>query len=171
MDVYPARGGIPWYGPGAYNTMATLLMNPHALKDVQVRKVVPTWNDDELKAQDWVLSYATWEQDVGVALGEGKLIKTLLGAIPKDVPDYYLDIAALLDYPDEHHAKMEDGNDPSSDSSSDEGSLGFDPPLQFMGSFGYLCDSEGCMELSVDYVGPDPLNRQRYVPKEHSPDG
>ena len=26
------------------------------------------------------------------------------------------------------------------------------------------------MEMSVDYVGPDPLNRQRHVPQEHPPD-
>ena len=29
--------------------------------------------------------------------------------------DYYIDIAAVLDYPEEHHAKTEDGDDPSSD--------------------------------------------------------
>ena len=45
--------------------------------------------------------------------------------------DYYIDIAAVLDYPEEHHAKTEDCDDPSSDGSSDEGSLGFDPPLKF----------------------------------------
>ena len=49
--------------------------------------VVPTWDGDGLRAQDWVLSYARWERDVGVALGEAKLIKTLLGVIPKDVAD------------------------------------------------------------------------------------
>ena len=54
---------------------------------------------------------------------------------------------------------MEDGNDLSLDGSSDEGSLGFHPPLGFMGNVGFLCDSEGRMEMSVDYVGPDPLNR------------
>ena len=26
------------------------------------------------------------------------------------------------------------------------------------------------MEMSVDFVGPDPLNRQRHVPQEHPPD-
>ena len=36
-----------------------------------------------------------------------------------------------------------------------------------MGNYGYLCDSEGHMEMSVDYVGPDPLNCQRLVPQEH----
>ena len=76
----------------------------------------------------------------------------------------------MLDYPEEHDAKTEDGNDPSSDGSSDRRSLDFDPPLGFMGSFGYLCDSEGCMEMLVDYVGPDPLNRQRRVPQDHPPD-
>ena len=84
--------------------------------------------------------------------------------------DYYIDIAAVLDHPAEHHAKTEDGDDPSSDGSSDEGSLGFDPPLGLRGNFGYLCDSEGHMEMSVHYVGPDPLNRQRHVPQEHPPD-
>ena len=38
-----------------------------------------------MKAQDRVLCDARWERDVGVVLGEGKLIKTLLGEIPKDV--------------------------------------------------------------------------------------
>ena len=84
--------------------------------------------------------------------------------------DYYIDIAAVLDYPEEHGAKTEDGNDPCSDGSSDEGSLGFDPPWEFMGNFGYLCDSEGPMEMSVDYVGPDPQSRQRHVSQEHPPD-
>ena len=84
--------------------------------------------------------------------------------------DYYRDIAAVLDYPEGHHAKREDGDDPSLDGSSDEGSLGFDPPLGFMENFGYLCDSEGRMEMSVDYVGPDPLNRQQHVPQAHPPD-
>ena len=67
--------------------MATPLLDPCALKDVQVRDVVPTWDGDRGKAQDWVSSCASWEQDVGVALGKEKLIKTLLGAIPKDVAD------------------------------------------------------------------------------------
>ena len=58
----------------------------------------------------------------------------------------------------------------ASDGSSDEGSLGFDPPLEFMGTFSYLCDSEGRMEMSLDYVGPDPLSGQRPVPQEHPPD-
>ena len=83
--------------------------------------------------------------------------------------DYYIDIAAVLDYPEEHHAKTEDGADPSSGGSSDEGSSGFDPPLEFMGNFSYWCDSEGRMEMLVDYVGPDPLTRQRHVPQEHPP--
>ena len=48
--------------------------------------------------------------------------------------------------------------------------MGFDQPLRFMGNFGFLCDSEGRMEMSVDYVGPDPLNHQRHVPQEHPPD-
>ena len=39
-----------------------------------------------------------------------------------------------------------------------------------MGNFGYLCDSEGRMEMSVHYVGPEPLNRQRHIPHEHPPD-
>ena len=81
--------------------------------------------------------------------------------------DYYIDLANVLDYPEEHHAETEDGNDPSSDGSKDEGSLHFDPPLGFMGNFGYLCASEGRMEMLVDYVGPDPLNSQRHVPQEH----
>ena len=84
--------------------------------------------------------------------------------------DYYVDIAAVQDYSEEDHAKTEDGDHPSSDGSSDEGWLGFDPPLGFMDNFGYSCDSEGCMKMSVDYVGPDQLNRQRHVPQEHSPD-
>ena len=87
VDVYPGGGGLPWYGSGVYNTMATPLLDPRALKDLKVREVVPTCDSDGLKAQDWVLSYARWERDVGVALGEGKLIKTLSGAIPKDVAD------------------------------------------------------------------------------------
>ena len=85
-------------------------------------------------------------------------------------PDYCIDIAAVLDYPEEHHATTEDGNDSSSDGCSDEGWLGFDLPLEFMGNFGYWCDSEGCMERSVDFEGPDPLNRLRHVPQEHPPD-
>ena len=84
--------------------------------------------------------------------------------------NYYIDIAAVLDYPQEHHAKTEDGDEPYSDGSSDEGSLGFDQPLGFMGNFGFLCDSERCMEMSVDHVGPNPLSRQRHVPQEHPPD-
>ena len=87
VDVYPVGGAIPWYGPGVYNTMATPLLDPRALKDVQVRDIVPTSDADRPKAQDWVPSYARLEQDVGVALGEGKLIKTLFGGIPKDVAD------------------------------------------------------------------------------------
>ena len=87
VDVYPGGGGIPWYGPGVYNTTATPLLDPRALKEVQVWDVVPTWDGDGVKARDWVLSYARWERDVGVALGEGKLIKTLLGAILKDAAD------------------------------------------------------------------------------------
>ena len=83
---------------------------------------------------------------------------------------YYIDIAAVQDYPEEQHAKTEDGDDPSSDGSSDEGSLVFNPPLKFMGNFGYLCDSEGRMEMLVDYVGADPLNRQQHVSQEHPPD-
>ena len=78
---------------------------------------------------------------------------------------YYVDIAAVLDYPEVHLAKTEDGDDPCSDGSSNEGSLDFDQPLGFMGTFGYLCDPEGCMEMSVDYVAPDPLNHQRHVPQ------
>ena len=70
-----------------YNTLATPPLDPCALKDVQVRDVVPTWEGDGMKAQDLVLSYARWERDVGVAVGEGKLIKTLLGAMPKDAAD------------------------------------------------------------------------------------
>ena len=35
--------------------------------------------------------------------------------------DYYMDIAAVLDYPEEHHAKTEDGDDRSSDGSSEKG--------------------------------------------------
>ena len=84
--------------------------------------------------------------------------------------DYYIDVAALLDYPKDHHAKTENGDDPSTDGSSDQGSLSFDPPLGFMGSFGYLCESEGRMEMSVDYLGPDQLDRQRHVPQEHPRD-
>ena len=84
--------------------------------------------------------------------------------------DCYIDIAAVLDYPEEHHAKTEDGDDPSLDGSSEEGSLRFDPPLECMGNFGYLCDFEVRMEMSVDYVGPEPLNRQRHIPHEHPPD-
>ena len=84
--------------------------------------------------------------------------------------DYYIDIAAVLDYPEEHQAKTEDGDDPSSDGSSNKGLLEFDAPLGFMGSFGYLCDSDCHMEMSVDYVGPDPLNRHWHVPQEHPPD-
>ena len=68
--------------------MATPPLDPRALKDVRVPDVVPTWDGDRVKAQDWVLSYARWEQDVGVALGEGKLIKTLLGSILKGVADW-----------------------------------------------------------------------------------
>ena len=60
---------------------------PCALKHVQVRDVVPTCDGDEVKAQDWVLCYARWEQDVEMALGEGKLIKMPLMAMPKDVAD------------------------------------------------------------------------------------
>ena len=63
--------------------------------------------------------------------------------------DYYIDIAAVLEYPKEHHARTEDGDDPSSDGSSDEGALGFDAHKGFMGSFSYLCDSEGGMEISL----------------------
>ena len=84
--------------------------------------------------------------------------------------DYYINLAAVLDYPEEHHTKTEDGDDPSSDGSSDEGLLGFDPPLGFLRNFGYLCDSEGRPEMSLDYVGPDPLNRQEHVPQQHPPD-
>ena len=73
----------------------------------------------------------------------------------------------MLEYPEERHARTQDGDDLSSDGSSDEGSLSFEPPLEFMGNFGYLCDPEGRMEMSVDYVGPGPLNRQRHVPQEH----
>ena len=87
LHVYPGGGGTPWYCPGVYNTMATPLLDPRALKDVEVRDVIPTWDGDRMKAQEGVLSYARWERDVGVALSEGKLIKTLLGAIPKDVAD------------------------------------------------------------------------------------
>ena len=87
VDVDPGGGGIPSYGPGVYNTMATPLLDRRALKDVQVPDAVPTWDGDGLKAQDWVLSYARSERDVGVALGEGKLIKTHLGAILKDLAD------------------------------------------------------------------------------------
>ena len=65
--------------------MATPLLDPHALKDVQVRDVVPSWDGDGVKAQDCVLLYARWERDVGVPLGEAKLMKTLLGAMLKDV--------------------------------------------------------------------------------------
>ena len=65
--------------------MATPLLDPCALKDVQVRDVVLTWDGDRGKAQDWGSSCARWEQDVGVALGKEKLIKTLLGAIDKRV--------------------------------------------------------------------------------------
>ena len=64
-----------------YNTLATPLLDPGALKDVQVRDVVPTWDGNGVKAQDLVLSYATWERDVGVALGKGELIQTLSRAI------------------------------------------------------------------------------------------
>ena len=32
MDVYPGGGGIPWYGPGVYNTVATPLLDPRVLK-------------------------------------------------------------------------------------------------------------------------------------------
>ena len=63
------------------------LLDPHALKDVQVWDVVPDLDGDGVKAQDWVLSYAGWEGDVGVALGEGNLVQTLFGAIPKDVAE------------------------------------------------------------------------------------
>ena len=76
----------------------------------------------------------------------------------------------MLDYPEEHLTGTGDGDDPSSDGSTDKGSLSFDPPLGFMGNFGYFCDSEGRMEMSVDYVGPDPLNRQRHLPQAHFPD-
>ena len=79
-------------------------------------------------------------------------------------------MATVLNYAGEHLATTEDGDDSSSDGSSDEGSLGFEPPLGFMGNLGFLCGSEGRMEMSVDYVGPDPLNRQRHVPQEHPPD-
>ena len=75
------------YGPGVYNTRATPLLVPRALKDVQVRDVAPTWDSDGVKAQNWVPSYARWERDLTVALGKGKLIKMLLGAMPKDVAD------------------------------------------------------------------------------------
>ena len=84
--------------------------------------------------------------------------------------DYYIDIAAVSDYLEDHHTKREDGDHPYLDGFSNEGSLGFDPPLELMGNFGYLSDSEGRMEMSVDYVGPEPLNCQRHVPQEHPPD-
>ena len=76
----------------------------------------------------------------------------------------------MLGYPEELHAKTEDGDDTSSDGSSDEGLLGFDPPLGFMGNFGHLCDSESRIEMWVDYVGQDPLNRQQHVSQEHPTD-
>ena len=60
-DVYPGGGGIRWYCPGVYNTMATPLLDARALKNVQGRDLVPTWNDHGVKAKDWVLSYARWE--------------------------------------------------------------------------------------------------------------
>ena len=56
LDVYPGEGAIPWYGPGVYNTMATPLLDPRALKNVQVGDIVPTGDGDGVKAQDWVLS-------------------------------------------------------------------------------------------------------------------
>ena len=84
--------------------------------------------------------------------------------------DYHIHIAPVLDYAEEHQAKTEDGEDPSSDGSSNEGALGFGPPQEFMGNFGFLCDSESRMEMSVDFVGPDPLHRQRHVPQGHAPD-
>ena len=43
--------------------------------------------------------------------------------------DYYIDIATVPDHAEEHHARTEDADDPSSDGSSDEGTSGFDPPL------------------------------------------
>ena len=52
VDVHPGGGGIPWYGRGVYNTMARPLLAPPALKNAQVRDVVPTWDGDGLKAQD-----------------------------------------------------------------------------------------------------------------------
>ena len=58
VDVYPGGGGIPWYGPGVYRSMAPPLLDPRALKDVQVGDVVPTWDGDAVKAQAWVCSYA-----------------------------------------------------------------------------------------------------------------
>ena len=73
--------------PGVYNTMATPLLDPGALKNVQVRDVVHTWDGEGVKAQDWIMSYARWQRDLMVALGEGKLMKTLLGAILKSVAD------------------------------------------------------------------------------------
>ena len=88
----------------------------------------------------------------------------------EEIWHYYMDIAAVLDYPEEQDAKTEEGDDPSLDGSSNQGSLGFDPPLGFMGNLGYLCDSEGRMEISVDCVGRNPLYRQRQVPQEHPPD-
>ena len=84
--------------------------------------------------------------------------------------NYYIDIAAVLNYPEEHQAKTEDRDGPSSDGSSDKGSLGDEPPLGFMGNLGYLFDSEGHLEMCVDYVGPDPLSRQRHIPQGRPPD-
>ena len=56
---------------------------------------------------------------------------------------YYIGITAVRDYPEEHQAKTEDGDYPFLAGSSDEGSLGFDPPLGFVGTLGYFCDSGG----------------------------
>ena len=67
--------------------MATPLLDPRALMDVQVRDLVPTWDGDGVKAQDWVLSYARFERDMGVALGEKNVVKTLLGVIPEEVAE------------------------------------------------------------------------------------
>ena len=67
--------------------MATPLLDPRPLKDVQVRDIVPTWDGDGVKAPDGSCPMPGGSETWGSHSAKGKLIKTLLGAIPKDVAD------------------------------------------------------------------------------------
>ena len=85
--MYPGGGGIPWYGPGVYNTMDTPLLDPRALKNVRVQDVIV--HLERQRGEGRGLGSVLCQQGArrGGRARRTKPYQNAFGAIQKDVAD------------------------------------------------------------------------------------